>query len=81
MSGLELAMFWTLFGDLDFPVGLCKLGIYFFLAVGADALCLGHSIPPSVASIINASGNKIIDIVTLRSYFRTLVTDEAEVAR
>lgn len=81
MSGFELAMFGALFGNLDFFVGLCKLCIYFFLAVGADALSLGHSIPPSIASIINASGNKIIDMVTIRSYLRTLVIDEADVAK
>ena len=81
VGSFELTVFGTLLGDLDFAINLCKLSINFFLAFRTDALCFGHINPPSVASIINANGRRIIDIVTMRSYFRTFAVVEADVAR
>jgi hypothetical protein len=81
VSCFEISVFGALLGELDFSVGLCQLSVYFFLAFRTDAFCFGHRTPPSVASIINANGRRIIDMVTIRSYFRTLDVDEAEVAR
>jgi hypothetical protein len=60
------------------------LSINFLLAFRTDAFCFAQSNPPIIgdnASIINANGRRIIDMVTMRSYFRTFDKVEAEVTR
>jgi hypothetical protein len=70
MGGFEFAMFRALFCDLNFASVLRELSIYFLLAVRADTFGFAHINHPSTASTINAKGSRIMDIVTIRSYFR-----------
>jgi hypothetical protein len=80
VCGFEFSVFGTSFGDLDFAVGFSQLGVYLLLAFGTDAFGFAHiSHPPSTASTIKAKGSRIMDIVTMRSYFRTFCVVEAEV--
>ena len=69
-------------GNQNFVVYLGQFCIYFLLAHGTDALGLLHTSPPITgerASTINASGSRIMDIVTIRSYLRTFAGVEADV--
>lgn len=80
VCGFEFAMFWALFGDLDFGVLCAKLGINFFLAFRTDAFGFTQIwSTPAIASTINAKGSSIIDMVTMRSYLRMLAIVVAEV--
>src|SRR3989304_3932869 len=72
----------TVFGNEDFAIFLGQFRIYFLLALWTDAFCLFQTSPPITgerASTINASGSRIMDIVTIRSYLRTFAGVEADV--
>ncbi len=83
MSSFESSVVSALFCDFNLFVDFTQLGINFFLALRAHALRLAHSNPPIIglsASIISANGSRIIDMVTIRSYFRTRKAVETEAA-
>jgi hypothetical protein len=82
VRSFEFAVFGALFGDLNFSVELGKLGVNFLLTFRTDAFSFAQiNQPPRMASTINAKGNRIIDIVTNRSYFRIFAIVEAEVIK
>jgi hypothetical protein len=66
----------------NFTICPYQFGIYFLLTNWTDALGFLHTSPPITgerASTINASGSRIMDIVTIRSYLRTFAGVEADV--
>ena len=82
VGGLEFAVFWALFGDLDFAVYVCEFSVNLFLAFRTDAFGFTHySSTPVIPSTINAKGKSIMDMVTMRSYLRISPTVEADVKR
>src|SRR4030042_1463991 len=66
----------------NFTVCPDQFCIYFLLTNWTDALGFLHTSPPITgerASTINASGSRIMDIVTMRSYLRTFTGVAADV--
>ena len=82
MGSRECSVVFAAFGNLDSAIFPGELGFDFFLTFGADAFRLRHARYPPMsferASRINASGNRIMDIVINRSYFRTFATVGSE---
>ena len=81
VSSLEVAVGGAVFCELYFAVLIVELGVDFFLAFGADAFGLAHINHLAMASTMRASGNNIIDMVTMRSYLRMFCMVDPEMRR
>jgi hypothetical protein len=84
VGNCEVTVVFAVFIHYDFVIFLGQRSVDFFMAYRTDAFGLGHMSPQinaDSASIIRAIGNKIIDIVTILSYLRTLAIVESEVTR
>ena len=71
VSSFKFAVFGALLCDLDFAVACVSWASIFFWHSGQMLLVLLTLTIPTMASTISANGSRIIDMVIMRSYFRT----------